>query len=201
MKKSLLSLLTFAAFAVGIYGPALADDRLKPYTSINELTELAGTGIASGDYLLGFDASVNDWVKTPANSFGVGTNFEDVTAANTLTTAECGKTMTLNSATEFASTLPAPTAGCYFKFIIKAAPSGAAYTILSASGADVIHIHVNELETDTGDDGPWDDNADTVTFADGVAATGDYLECISDGTGWYCNGQTKADGGITSSTT
>lgn len=127
--------------------------------------------------------------------------FEDVTAANTLTTAECGKAMTLNSATEFATTLPAPTAGCKFDFYIKAAPSGAAYTIVTNGGADIIVIGVNELEVDTTNDGPYDVNADTVTFADGVAVEGDFVKCNSDGTKWYCHGQTNADGGITTSTT
>ena len=126
--------------------------------------------------------------------------FEDTTAANTLTAAECGKTIMLNSATEFATTLPAPSAGCRFKFIVKAAPASASYTIVSTSGADIIAVTVNELETDTADDGPYDDNADTVTFVDGVAVEGDFLDCISDGTKYYCNGQTNADGGITTAT-
>lgn len=126
--------------------------------------------------------------------------FEDVTAANTLTSAECGKTMTLNSATEFASTLPAPVAGCYFKFIVKAAPSGASYTIVTNGGADIMIGGVNELEVDTADDGPYDNNADTITLVDSVAVVGDYIEMISDGTSWYFNGQTNADGGVTTST-
>jgi len=127
--------------------------------------------------------------------------YEDVTAANTLTTAECGKTMGLNSATEFASTLPAPLAGCYFKFIVVAAPSGASYTIGTNGGADILIGGVNELEVDTSDDGPYDNNADVITLVDSVAVVGDYIEMISDGTSWYFNGQTNADGGVTTGTT
>lgn len=122
---------------------------------------------------------------------------EDVTAANTLLYSECGKTVFLNSATEFATTLPSPSAGCYFKFIVKAAPASASYTVVTASSANIIIGGVNELDVDTGDDGPYDNNGDTITFVDGVAVVGDYVEMISDGTSWYVTGQTNADGGVT----
>lgn len=126
---------------------------------------------------------------------------ETVAATNALAQSECGKTMFLSHATEFATTFPAPLAGCKFKFIVANAPETASYTIVSSGGADIIHVHVNELETDTGDDGPWDDNADVVTFVDSLSVVGDWLECVSDGTGWYCNGQVQADGALTSGTT
>jgi len=123
--------------------------------------------------------------------------FEAVTETNTLTAAECGKTMTLNSTTEFSSTLPALTAGCTFTFVVAGAPSGDDYNILSNGGSNIIVALVNELDTDTGDDGPYTTTADTVTFVDGTAVQGDWLECTSDGTNWYCRGTTNADGGIT----
>lgn len=126
---------------------------------------------------------------------------KDLTAATTLSTKDCGSTLFLNSATEFATTLPAPADGCYFKFIVKAAPASASYTIVTNGGADIIIIGVNELEVDTADDGPYDNNADTITIVDSVAVVGDFVECSSDGTSYYCNGQTNADGGITTSTT
>lgn len=125
----------------------------------------------------------------------------DLTAASTLSTDQCGSTLFLNATTEFATTLPAPSIGCRFKFVVKAAPSGASYTVVSNGGADIIVVHVNELETDTGDDGPYDDNADVVTFVDGVSDPGDFLDCTSDGTKWYCGGQVQNDGALTSGTT
>jgi hypothetical protein len=127
----------------------------------------------------------------------LSSRFEDVTATNVLGTAECGKVMTLNATTEFVSTLPAPTAGCSFKFIVKAAPSGASYTVVTASSANVIIGGINELEVDTGDDGPYINNGDTITFVNGVGVVGDWVACDSDGTSWYCTGQSNADGGIT----
>lgn len=122
---------------------------------------------------------------------------EDLTAASTLTAADSGKTLFLNSATEFATTLPAPAAGLKFKFIVKAAPASASYTVVTASSANVIIGGINELEVDTGDDGPYIADGDTITFADGVAVVGDWVELISDGTSWYVTGQANADGGIT----
>lgn len=124
-------------------------------------------------------------------------DYETVTAANTIGYDECGTTFFLSSATEFASTLPAPEAGCYFKFVVKAAPSGASYTVVTNGSANILIGGINENEVDTGDDGPYDADGDTITFADGVAVVGDYVEVVSDGTSWYLTGQANADGGIT----
>jgi hypothetical protein len=121
----------------------------------------------------------------------------DLTATNTLTAADSGKTLFLNSATEFATTLPSPAAGLNFKFICKAAPASASYTIVTAGSANIIIGGINELEVDTNDDGPYDADGDTITFVDGVAAVGDWAEVISDGTSWYLTGQANADGGVT----
>lgn len=124
-------------------------------------------------------------------------DYEVVTATNAIAYSECGKTFFLNSATEFASTLPLPQAGCYFKFIVAAAPAAASYTVVTSGSGNILIGGINELEVDTSDDGPYDNNGDTITFADGVAVVGDYAELISDGTSWFINGQANADGGIT----
>jgi hypothetical protein len=126
---------------------------------------------------------------------------ETTTAIDTLTAAECGKTIFLNSATEFSTTLPAVStvaAGCEFRFVVKAAPSGADYTVITGnSDEDVLIGGINELETDTGDDGPYDASADTITFVDGTAVVGDMVYMVSDGTYFYVRGQAQADGGVT----
>jgi hypothetical protein len=126
---------------------------------------------------------------------------EDLTATNTLTAADSGKVLFLNDDTEFATTLPAPAAGLNFKFSVKAAPSGADYTIVTDSGDDIIIGGINELETDDTEDGPYDDDADTITFEASTAVVGDWVEVVSDGTSWYLTGQANADGAITLSTT
>jgi len=125
---------------------------------------------------------------------------EVVTAANVLTAAECGKTMFLNSGTEFQTTLPAIStvaAGCSFRFVITAAPSGANYTIITGNNLEnVLTCGINELETDTGTDGPYQADGDTITFASGVSVVGDFVYMISDGSDYWCNGQSNADGGV-----
>ncbi len=45
-----------------------------------------------------------------------------LTAASTLTAAQSGSTLVLNSATEFATTLPAPSLGLRYRFILTVAP-------------------------------------------------------------------------------
>lgn len=114
-------------------------------------------------------------------------DYEDTTATNTLLYSECGKTIFLNSATEFATTLPAPVAGCYFKFIVKAAPVGASYTVVTSGGSNIIEgIAVVNGATVTAA------NEDTITFTASAAIAGDWVELYSDGTSWYVAGQGAA---------
>lgn len=131
-----------------------------------------------------------------AVQLGLG-DAEVLSAASTLTAEDSGKVFFLNSATEFATTLPAPVLGFRAKFIVSAAPDGASYTIVTAGGANIIKGGVNELETNDTVDGPSDTDGDTITFVDGVAVAGDYVELISDGTSYFVTGQTVADGGVT----
>ena len=60
------------------------------------------------------------------------------TAASTLTAADSGKTIFLDAASEFATTLPLPAAGLRFTFIVKTAPVGTAYTVVTNGGANII---------------------------------------------------------------
>lgn len=124
-----------------------------------------------------------------------------VTSATfTLTKAHAFTELYLNRAGGIAFTLPAPDVGIKYRFIIGTSPTSSC-TISSNGGADIIVLSVNELETDTTEDGPYDDNADVVTFVANVALIGDFLDFHCDGTKWYARGQTNADGAITSGTT
>ena len=114
-------------------------------------------------------------------------DFEEVTVANTITFDECGTTYILNSATEFASTLPAPEMGCSFRFIVKAAPVGAAYTVVTSGGSNLID---GSLTVD-GAAVPCVDE-DTVTFTASAAVSGDQIEVYSDGTSWFVQGVGEA---------
>lgn len=155
--------------------------------------EITGDLNVGGDIDLTGSLALSGSVTGPAS-------VETVITTNVITAAESGKTFFLDLAGGFTSTLPAPAAGLRYTFIVKTAPT-TAYVIASNGGADIIVLGVNELEVDTGDDGPYDDNADTVNFVANVAVAGDFITLISDGTKWYGYGQTNADGGITTATT
>lgn len=122
------------------------------------------------------------------------------TATFTLTKDHSMTELYLNRAGGIAFTLPAPAVGIKYRFIVGTSPTSDC-TISTSGGSDIIVLEVNELEVDTGDDGPYDTDADVVTFKANVAVLGDFLDMHCDGTKWYARGSTNADGGITSGTT
>lgn len=104
------------------------------------------------------------------------------TAASTLTAADSGKTIFLNSATEFATTLPLPAAGLRFSFIVKAAPVGTPYTVVTNGGANIIKGMQFNAAGVAGDTGTADD---TITFVASSSVAGDRVDLVSDGTNWF----------------
>ncbi|PWB81569.1 MAG: hypothetical protein C3F08_01585 [Candidatus Methylomirabilota bacterium] len=126
---------------------------------------------------------------------------EIVTATNVITAEESGKTFFLNSATEFVSTLPAPSSGLRYTFVVKAAPSGASYTIVTTSSANIIKgmVVTSGVNSTTNPDSETT-GGDTISFVDGVAVAGDKVEVICDGTYWYAYGTCIAYNAITITT-
>ena len=121
-----------------------------------------------------------------------------VSALETLTAHESGGTLFLNSATEFAVTLPAPALGLTYTFIVGAAPSGASYTVVTNASAQIIAGHVlTSGFADSGSDVELTAGATTITFVDGVSVVGDYARLVSDGTNWYAHCVCAAEAGIT----
>lgn len=122
---------------------------------------------------------------------------EIVTATRVLTAADSGKTIFLNSSTEFATTLPAPAQGLFFRFIVTAAPSGASYTVATDAAAQILAGQV--FGSDGGDgDSETTATGTTITFVDGASVVGDTAEVISDGTSWFARCWTNvATTGIT----
>jgi hypothetical protein len=132
-------------------------------------------------------------VLYPGNT-SCGGRMKVLTAASTLTHADNGTVFLLNSATEFATTLPAPFLGAEFQFIVKAAPAGANYTIVTASSGNVIIGMQNSVAGDAGDTGTADD---TISFVGGSSLAGDRVELFSDGTSWFAYATSKVAAGIT----
>ena len=120
---------------------------------------------------------------------------EVVSATNVLAASESGKTMFLNSATEFVTTLPAPALGLNFTFVVTAAPSGASYTVIAAAGATILKGHAVSSAGATGASSTT--GVLTLTFVDGQAVVGDRAYVVSDGTNWWVFASSKVVAGIT----
>lgn len=138
--------------------------------------------------------STNGFIGNVVGSITGAEAVTTLTAASTLTAAQSGTTFFLSSATEFATTLPAPAAGLVYTFIVAAAPSGASYTIVTASSANIIKGQAVNAAGAAGDTGTADD---TISFVDGQAVAGDMVTVISDGTSWFAYGQCAVAAGIT----
>jgi hypothetical protein len=111
---------------------------------------------------------------------------EIVTATNVITADESGKTFFLNSTTEFVSTLPAPAIGLRYSFIVKGAPSGASYTIVTNGSANVIKGQVYTVDVNSATDPDFEvTGGDTVTLVDSKAVAGDRVDVVCDGTNWF----------------
>ena len=121
----------------------------------------------------------------------------ELTAASTLTAAQSGRTFFLNAATEFATTLPAPAAGLRYTFIVKTAPSGASYTIVTASSANIIKGQAYPASGAAGDTGTADD---TISFVDAQSVAGDRVELYCDGTSWFAYAYCAVAAGVTFTT-
>lgn len=127
----------------------------------------------------------------------ISANAEITAATNPLTTAECGKTLTLSHATEFVTTLPAPTLGCKFSFIVANAPESADYTIVTADGLETISGVAFDMTGAAVSAGAGTAAADTISFVQAKAVISDRVDLFSDGIGWHGLGFSSASGAIT----
>lgn len=159
----------------------------------------AGTNAASVTTVGGTQTLTNKTLTSPVVNGPTGTGAtEVVTATNVIAATESGTTFFLNSATEFVSTLPAPAAGLKFKFIVSAAPSGASYTIVTNSSANIIKGTIVTAATGAAD--TETSGGDTISFVDGQAVAGDQVELECDGTNWFVRGICSVAAGITITT-
>lgn len=162
-------------------------------TQLDSFNDLTATEM---DALDGITATVSELNMAADNS----ANVETVTATNIITAAESGKTFFLSSATEFVSTLPAPAAGLRYDFYVAAAPSGASYTIVTTSSANIIVGHIVSSEDAAGSADFEASGGDTITLVDSKAVVGDRVTVISDGTNWFATGFCSVQDAITITT-
>lgn len=137
-------------------------------------------------------------VVAPLN---LASSAETLTEARTLVAAESGKTLFLNSATEFVTTLPLPQAGLKFTFVVTGAPVGANYTIFTSGGANIIKgaVYSSDLNA-AGDADIETSGGDTISFVASAAVAGDKVELVCDGTNWFAAGFCSLVTGITITT-
>ena len=122
--------------------------------------------------------------------------FQSLTANYTMTNADCGTLFSLDASGGLAVTLPtvAKAGKGWWCRIVIGTNLGSDGTVV-AEGA-LMRGGINELEADTGDDGPSTVGGTTITIANALDTIGDYLELYCDGTYWYVSGQSKLDGAM-----
>lgn len=162
--------------------------------------KVAGTGTVLIGTAMESVTTDGDVIEVVRVNPQLGDETETVAATNAITAAESGKTFFLNHATEFVSTLPAPAAGLKFTFIVTGAPSGASYTIVTTSSANIIKGNVVSSEDAGGSGDSETSGGDTITFVDGQAVAGDRVDVVCDGTNWFAYGRCKVVAGITITT-
>ena len=123
---------------------------------------------------------------------------EDLTVAIELTAEDSGKFYTVDSsAGAYEITLPSPTKGIRYDFVVKEdTPTGA--VTIKATGA-LIYGRFLEGEVDTSSDanGSAGATGQTNVIIGTAANTGDSVRLVCDGTNWYTQGVTALDGSIT----
>ena len=130
--------------------------------------------------------------------FDTRKNVVKLEAAYQMLDSDSGGVFTLDAAAGAAVTLPTvanATKGWNAKFIVAQAFATTDWTIVAS--AAVIKGGVNELETDTGDDGPSSTGATNMHLELAAETIGDYYELVFDGTSYWLSGQTVADGALT----
>lgn len=125
------------------------------------------------------------------NELRIFKDMEALSAAQTLTPADSGKTFVLG-ATGAAITLPAvaDSDGVQYKFIAGADVATSNWTIVAASNVIFGSALVNSLHVPA-------DTENTISLVAAAAAQGDFVTLESDGTSWYVNGSGVAAGSIT----
>ena len=137
-------------------------------------------------------------VKNPdGTSAAMDNSSQILTTTRQVLAEESGKTFYLGSTTAFVTTLPAPSLGLKYTFIVKSAPGASAHTVVTAASANIIVSNQNSVAGDAGDFGTTDD---TISFVTAQTVAGDKVELFCDGTKWYAYAISKVAAGITFTT-
>ena len=138
-------------------------------------------------------------------TFSFKKKVELIGVARTLAATDSGKEFYLESSGgAFTITLPTGSSienGIHYKFWIQENTPTNAITI--AAGSAIVFGHINEIEVDTGDDGPGSSPDGATGVSNVILGTaslkGDYFELDAFAGAWYLNGQSGKDGAVTTS--
>lgn len=137
-------------------------------------------------------------VKNPdGTSAALDNSSQILTTTRQVLAEESGKTFYLGSTTAFVTTLPAPSLGLKFTFILKSVPASDAHTVVTAASANIIQGKQSSVAGDAGDTGATDD---TISFVTAQTVAGDKVELFCDGTKWYAHAISSVAAGITFTT-
>lgn len=141
-----------------------------------------------GYYLTQADGS-RVWIEDDGKAHS---RIETVTAAQTLTGEDSGKTFILNAAVGAAISLPAVgvAKGFKAKFITGAAFATTAWTVVATTAVINGGVIVNSVYVPAV-------NKTTINFAATAETVGDIVELECDGVKWFVNGVAALAGGIT----
>ena len=206
MKKfllgSALAVMGLAAFLFSAELAHIADAWANPACNVDNCQELGGSRWSVGgsiDVISGGDLDIESGATFKVAGVAVTPTVEIVVATNVIPAAGSGATFFLNAETEFVSTLPAPAAGLRYTFIITAAPASASYTVVTNASANIITVILTAGGINDASDVAV--ARDIVTFVDAQSVPGDWMECISDATNWFCRGSAAVAAGITTGQT
>ena len=121
---------------------------------------------------------------------------EVISAADTLTAEDSGKTLILDAAAGATVTLPALQEGLQFRFVVGAAFATTNWVIASAEGDNINGIIADMGVTVAGVPAAGEDQINFVATAETI---GDYIDLVCDysNSQWLVSGACAANGGIT----
>ena len=122
--------------------------------------------------------------------FNTRENTHSLTGTYQILASDSGKTFFVNQGAAFTATLPSDQEGLNYTFILVAADSNDVKIDSGASngikgwGMDVTATLTYAI------------NNNLVKFVSGAAIVGDVIRLVNDGTTWWCESHSGADGGI-----
>ena len=142
------------------------------------MSVLLSMAVFSSAFAINYTGGAN---QLQIDGIAINAAYTEISAATTLTAANSGKTYILTGVVGYALTLPAPSAGLKYKFIVQDLFATTDW-VVTATGA-IMYGTVMELSTVQAVAG-----ATTINLELAADTIGDWIMVESDGTNWYVTG-------------